>query len=409
MTTALDLNQIVLALADALDLVGIDETAHGKRVGYMAFVCAGHLGMEKSACERMFNIGLLHDVGVSSSQEHFHLVTEMQWEGAQDHALEGAGLLANFAPLADFADVVRYHHTPWQELDSLDTLPIQTRLDANLVFLVDRIDALAASHYGIDLLEQVDAIGEKVRALAGTLFAPSLVETFQQTSASDAFWMMLEPPHLDRFMYDMQRRSAPQVLDHDQVRRLAAIFAHVVDTKSPFTLCHSKGVASLARQLAALAGLGADSQNKIEIAGLLHDIGKLRIPDEILEKPGPLSDNERRVMRRHSFETYQVLRRIDGLADVALWASYHHETMDGHGYPFRRSGVDLGIEARILAVADIFQALAQRRPYRDPLPRGEILAYLQQLQNAGKLDSRIVSLVAANLDSCYRVATELPR
>lgn len=401
----LDLNQVILALADALDLVGVDETAHGKRVGYMAFMCGIAQGLDQAGCERLFNLGLLHDIGVSSSREHTHLVTEMQWEGAQDHAGEGARLLRGFGPFADFAAAIHYHHTEWQELCRLAQLPQQVRLDANLIFLVDRLDALAASHYGKDLLEHTATILDAIDGLGGSLFAPELVALLHDAAASDAFWMTLEPPHLERFITDLQRCNGTWHLDAAQMRQLAGIFAHVVDAKSPFTVSHSDGVAALARHLAGLAGLEPATQDKIELAGLLHDIGKLRIPDEILEKPGPLSDKEKRIMHRHSFETYQVLRHIDGLADIALWAAYHHETTDGLGYPFRRGGNELSIEARIIAVADIFQALAQERPYRHPMATRQIVEHLQHLAAAGKLDSDIVALATNDATACHHAAT----
>jgi putative nucleotidyltransferase with HDIG domain len=405
MNITVDLNQVILALTDALDLVGIDENAHGKRVGYMACMCAEHLQLDKPGRERLFNIGLLHDIGVSSSREHTHLVSELQWEGAQDHAIEGARLLGDFAPLHDFAEVVRHHHTAWSALAQHDGIDPLVRRDANLVFLVDRIDSMAASHYGVDLLEAVTGIRQQAQGLARSLFSPELVELFLQVSSSDAFWMMLESPHLERFIFETERRFEPRPLSNSPLRQLAGIFAYVVDAKSAFTVRHSYGVASLSRQLAQLAQLSDLQVDKIEIAGLLHDIGKLRIPDEMLEKPGPLDDPERRVMHRHSFETYQVLRRIDGLADIALWAAYHHETTDGAGYPFRRGGSDLGVEARIIAVADIFQALAQERPYRGALPPSRILAHLKELVGSCKLDGDIVALVEKNLDNCYLAAT----
>ena len=405
MPVTVDLNQVILALTDTLDLVGIDETAHGKRVGYMAFMCAEHLGMNKAERERLFNIGLLHDIGVSSSLEHANLIHEMEWEGAQDHAIEGARLLAGFGPLSELSGVIRYHHTPWSQLvRQHDIDPLVCR-DANLVFLVDRVDSMAAPHYGTDLLEAVPDIRQQVQELSGTLFDPKLVKLFLHVSAPDAFWMMLESPHLDRFMSDMERHCEPRPVSNSPLKQLAGIFAYVVDAKSTFTMAHSYGVAALSLHLARSAKLSAEQQDKIEIAGLLHDIGKLRIPDELLDKPGPLTDTERRTMRRHSFETYQVLRRVDGLADIALWASYHHETTDGGGYPFGRGGLDLGIEARIIAVADIFQALAQERPYRNAVPPEKIIGYLRELVEQEKLDGDIVALVEQDLVNCYLVAT----
>lgn len=403
-----DLNQIVIALTDALDLVGIDEVAHGKRVGYMAFRCAKTQGLGKKARERLFNLGLLHDCGVSSTQEHHHLVTEMQWEGAEEHAIEGERILNTFTPFQDYGEVVRYHHTAWTDLLALDQIDRQTKLDANLIFLVDRVDATAAAHYCVDLMEKTNEIRDWLVGLSGTLFAPKLVDLFLETSASDAFWMMLEPPHLNRFIYDMGQHADSRNLSLEEIKRLARIFAYIVDAKSEYTAKHSFGVAHLARHLADRMGFEQQRLEKIEIAGLLHDIGKLRLPDELLEKPGPLTEVERHIMHSHSFETYQVLRRIKGFDEIALWASYHHETPDGEGYPFRRQGDELSMEARIIAVADIFQALAQARPYRAALETSKILSYLDLLAAKNKLDSNIVKLVASDPDNCYRIAVSPP-
>ncbi|MCU7924668.1 MAG: HD domain-containing protein [Candidatus Thiodiazotropha sp. (ex Dulcina madagascariensis)] len=396
-----DLNQIVIALTDTLDLVGIDEVAHGKRVGYMAFKCACEMGLNKVERERLFKIGLLHDCGVSSTREHNFLVTELQWEGADAHAAEGERILQTFSLFQDYTAVVRYHHTPWCDLQALSEIDSKVALDANLIFLVDRVDAKSAEHYCRDLLEKTDEIRDWVAGLSGNYFAPELVEIFLQASAFDAFWLMLEPPHLERFIYEMNQHVEPYDLSQNEIKQLSRIFAYIVDAKSSYTAMHSLGVASLSRHLAQLAGLDGDKIDRIEIAGLLHDIGKLRIPDELLDKSGALSSDEKQLMHRHSFETYQVLRRIDGFRDIALWAAYHHETPDGGGYPFGRHGSELGVEARIISVADVFQALAQKRPYRRAMKPWEILRFLKRMAGNGKLDREIVTLVERNLQSCY--------
>jgi HD-GYP domain-containing protein (c-di-GMP phosphodiesterase class II) len=406
MSAPINLNQAIFALTDALDLVGIDEVRHGKRVGYMAFRCAEAMGLGKAGRERLFDIGMLHDCGVSSSRVHAHLAREMQWEHAQAHAIDGALLIDSFPRFCGFAEVIRYHHTPWRDLERMGDLDASVRADANLIFLMDRVDVMGALCQGADLLERADAIKATVKGFSGTLFSPELVEVFTWAARSEAFWLMLEPPHLDKFLVDMGRFTTPELVDFDSVKHLARLFSCIVDAKSAFTRHHSNGVAQLARYLGQRLGLGDATLDKIEVAGLLHDLGKLRVPDEVLEKPGKLDARDLQIMRQHSFETYQVLRGIGGFEDIALWAAYHHETPDGEGYPFHRRGQDLSIEARIIAVADVFQALAQDRPYRSATPINRIPEILTDMARRGRLDSVIVALVTAEADACLHWATK---
>lgn len=193
-------------------------------------------------------------------------------------------------------------------------------------------------------------------------------------------------------------------ISFDELRSLFHTFSVVVDAKSRFTSQHSDAVARLARFIGENMGLSRRSCDLLELAGLLHDLGKLRIPDEYLEKPGRLTPEEYAIVRRHSFDTYNILKNIRGLEDVALWASQHHERVDGSGYPYHLQKHALTLEARIVAVADVFQALEQRRPYRDPLPPDQILVILREEVAKGKLDADVLECVAANLDECWRIA-----
>nr|WP_315904976.1 HD domain-containing phosphohydrolase [Vibrio fluvialis] len=142
----------------------------------------------------------------------------------------------------------------------------------------------------------------------------------------------------------------------------------------------------------------------MKLPGLLHDLGKLNIPDDILDKPGPLDEYERAVMSRHSYETYEILRNIEGLGEVARWAAFHHEGINGVGYPFHPRERELSTEARIIAVADVFQALVQDRPYREGMSQDGVLTLLSGMVDAGKLDSGIVDLVNQIAEPLYAVA-----
>ncbi len=403
MTIDIDLRLAVYALSDALDLVGVDEVQHGKRVGFMALECGHRLGWDQHELDAILHAGLLHDCGVSTTTEHRYLVEELDWENSQEHCLLGEQLLGEFTPLAKLAPVIHYHHTHWEQMLAEGVEPFTARM-ANLIFLVDRADALAAPHYGGDLMLARDAIRQQLRDLSGTFFDPELIEVFLDTSASEAFWYSLEPRHIEHFLWRMVRSNHPVSIGMEDLRQFAALFARVVDAKSRYTWEHSEGVARLARQLAEWNGMPSRTCDLIEVAGLLHDLGKLQVPDEVLDKPGSLDSAERTLITRHSFETYQILNRIPGLEEVAKWAAYHHETLDGAGYPFHRHDNELPPEARIIAVADIFQALSQQRPYRDSLSSVEILHDLQERVSEQLLDGDVVALVAGHLDECQALA-----
>jgi HD-GYP domain-containing protein (c-di-GMP phosphodiesterase class II) len=400
-----DLNEVVLALSDALDLVGTQVVQHGKRVAFMSAACGRSLALDEGERSDLLLAAVLHDCGVSTTRLHAKLLdADLSFEEAHGHADAGAELLSRFRPLSRIAAIVRLHHTPWNSPDRVAADP-RIALLSNLVFLSDRVDALLQSRRGHDPLLQTDGIRRWVFARSGIAFSEEAVGAFLAVSAAEAFWLTLEPHHLERAlreeMHAEHRRTVPLTGLHD----LALLFAEIVDGKSPYTAAHSTAVARLAALLGRLAGLGEETCARLRIAGLLHDLGKLRVPDEVLEKPAPLDDGEFAAIERHAFETFQIIRRVEPLREIAAWAGYHHEGLTGKGYPFHRRGEEIPLPARLLAIADVFQALAQRRPYRGPLAAEEILGQLRRFVDSGKLDAHGVDLVASNLHECFRAAT----
>ncbi len=399
-----ELHHIIYALSDALDLVGVDDVAHGKRVGVMASACAQALGWPAAGCEFMFELGMLHDIGVSSTRMHRQLVAEFDAEGAQEHTVLGQQLLLGFAPLAKMALPIRYHHTRWEQLQTL-ALPQDVALQANLIYLTDRVDTLAAPHYASHaVLFHADSIRAEIARRAEKYFAPPLVHAFMEVSHTEAFWLRLEPRAIDQCLQQQLAHAQPIPASGAEIRQVADLFARIVDAKSPFTAEHSHGVARLARLLGQHMGLNAEQCEKIEVAGLLHDLGKLRVPDEILEKPGVLDAHERQVIHTHSFESFQILRSILGFEEVALWAAYHHEEPGGSGYPFHVDGGSLPLAARILRVADIFQAMVQNRPYRTGLSAAAALDFMRGLQAQGRIEGCILDVLEQHLDDAMLAA-----
>ncbi|WLT32020.1 HD-GYP domain-containing protein [Geothrix sp. PMB-07] len=404
MTRPPDLRQVIHTLSDALDLVGVDDVGHGKRVGLMAAECGRAAGLGTEEIARLFDLGMLHDIGVSSTQTRHNLLTTFSSPDVQAHCDIGSGLLSGFPPLASLAPGVKRHHTPWVQLVKEREDPT-VAWQANLVFLVDRVDSMAIPHLneGNTLLPTAE-LRERIRQRSGLDFNPELVALFLEASRSDAFWFALEPGHGQALLEELRDHRLTYGATLDDLRRLAELFARIVDAKSPFTAEHSLGVAGLASLLAEKLELGETSRAKLEIAGLLHDVGKLRVPNHILDKPGELDAAEREIINTHSFETFQLLRHLHGLEDIAVWAAHHHEEPGGGGYPFQVDASTLPLEARILRIADIFQAMVQDRPYHRGLDKAQAFAFMADLAARGLAEARIVDQLAASPDEAMAAA-----
>lgn len=404
MTLRIDLKSAIMALSDALDLVGVNDFQHGKRVAMIARETGLLLGLPERHLDRLVCASLLHDLGVSSTVEHRRLLHETDWDDRNAHCETGYRLLQPFAHLSLLAPAIRYHHTAWVDLP-LD-LRDEDALDGNLIQLGDRVDALLLQRGLENPLFHRDGIVESIVKLAGRELSAEVVQAFVAAATREAFWIALVPRHVQSYLGDLVLSDWRITIDFPQFGHVARLISSIVDAKSHFTAAHSLGVAQLARHLGNRVGLSADALAEVEVAGLMHDVGKLCVPDEIVEKAGGLTPLEFSVMERHSFETYQILRHIPGLERVAEWAAFHHEALNGRGYPFRRSGEHLSQEARIVAVADVFQALAQERPYRGRQRIEEIPRFLHEAVRRGVLDGDLVALACDDLDGSWRSATE---
>lgn len=401
-----DLRQMIFAIETAVSLVGMNDTNHGKRVGYIASQLAHQLNYDDQTIRFLFELGLLHDCGVSTEQIHSHLVNHFDWSEAYIHCEIAYRLLKDFKPLEMFATPIRYHHTPWEKLKTLE-INTQDANMANLIFLSDRIDIMAACHYETDILLAREEIVNSIKSYSGTYFDPALVNAFVEREKCEAFWISLRERHITLFTWEMRKFGSNMLLTLPQLKQLSLIMAYIVDQKSPFTAQHSARVADLARYIAEAFGLPDEQCLKIEIAGLLHDLGKLHTPDNILEKPGSLSHLERSIMNQHSYETFEILRSVEGLGEIARWAAFHHEGLNGIGYPFHPAKQDLGIESRIIAIADVFQALVQDRPYRTGMDLNHVQDILDEFVQSEKLDARVVDLVKQHGEKCFAIAKGL--
>lgn len=398
----LNFREVTYSLSEALDLVGIDDTRHGKRVAFMAAACAREGGFDQQFVDEMICMGMLHDCGVSTTDVHQNLVTRLEWKDEREHCERGAALLNKVGLLKQYAPVIYHHHTHW---DELKTFPVdeKTKQQANLIYLVDRVDALRVQIEGADL-DKKEKIERVIEEHAGTLFSKELIACFKAAAKRNSFWFYLEDESLEEYLLEWVSKGKVEELAFDAIREVAVMFADIVDAKSPFTVEHSFGVANLSVYLAEQFRLSRHEIETVEMAALLHDLGKLRVHDAILNKTDKLDHAEQMRMHRHGFDSNMILRKIGGFREIAYIASLHHETLDGKGYPYSLNADEIPISARIIAVADIFQALVQERPYRKALDVSQACAILKEMGDEGKLDKAVIAVIEDNLDEVYQKA-----
>ena len=230
---------------------------------------------------------------------------------------------------------------------------------------------------------------EMVRARRGRWFAPALVDVFLAQARAGNLWENLARPDLSHLVSRMEPPDRALIATSERLDLTAHAFAHIIDAKSPFTYRHSGRVANTAATMAEYLGFPAPAVRDQMRAGLLHDIGKLGISNQILDKPGPLTSAEYAKIKRHPGLTHEVLMRVPPFRGIAEVAASHHEKLDGTGYHRGMVGEDLSLSSRVLVVADVFDALSQDRPYRPALPREEVFTVLRK-ESGQKLSSECV-------------------
>jgi HD-GYP domain-containing protein (c-di-GMP phosphodiesterase class II) len=393
---SLRLRQFAWGLSAAVDLVGVTDLFHGRRVASIARDLARHLAPCPWSEDDILLAGMLHDCGVSNTEVHEHLLGEMEWSRANDHCQRGAQLLSGTARFRHLAEAVRLHHTRWADMGAPEA-PTPDQWLGNLLFLADRVDVLAATSPG-EILYSSQNLVATLAALSPRLFNPQFTDALKLASRVEAFWLIREEGALARSFEPWINAEASQELPWGEVRSLFEMYGECVDGKSSLTADHSRAVSRLSEELGRRCGLPKESVHKLALAGLVHDIGKLRVPDRVLNYPGALVKEDFSIMKHHSFDALDILCHIEGFEEVAEWASQHHERLDGSGYPFQVRGDKIPLESRILAVADVFQALVQKRPYRPGMSQQEVLGILHREAEAGRLDSMVVGLLTQGVD-----------
>lgn len=385
---------LAISIAKVVDMMNPAIGRHHMQVAYWAYQLAHELALPDDEKFEIFIAGLLHDIGAFSLKERLDLL-EFEDAAPGEHALAGNLILQRFKPFASVARLVKFHHAPWRHGKGASQDGESVPVGSHIIHLADRVAVKISSEKPV--LAQVQGICESISNLNGEVFVPEHVAALLKIKHQEYIWLDSTSGDIETILkrtvlYSSREFSAQQLVEFSK------LICRLIDFKSEFTATHSSGVAAVAVEMARLTGFSRNERRLIEIAGYLHDLGKLAIPSEILEKKGQLTESERFIMRAHVYYTYQTLETFEVLSLVSQWGSLHQERLNGTGYPFGLAADDLPLGARIMAVADVFTALTEDRPYRKGMDTKNTMAVLQSMADNGELDTKLVAMVFKNYD-----------
>lgn len=419
---------ILHSFSTALDLIWHDYPRHHKMVAYLSYRIAEKLGIKREERTSILAAALLHDAGLSPGEAR--RIKGPGYPGNHRHSVLCYLLLKN-CPLLNLSsqpndpylltlseeltrqgfniyavNTILFHHCTFQEINNPDRSYFLSEMlkltdgdvpiGSYILHLSDYV-TLSIDHSRY-ILHQKREIKEKVKEGKSRFFSPEVADAFLEIVEKDYIWFELVSPRIDSLLRSFFPFPHLDVLRLEDLIPLAELICNLGESKSLFTSVHSRGVTSVAEALAKLAGFQSEEIKLMAIAGYLHDIGKFAIPVEILEKDEKLTEEEYLLVKSHIFYTYEVLSEIKGFETIRDWASFHHERLDGSGYPFGLTSENLSLGARIMAVADVFSALRERRPYRGVLESGDIKKILLEEASAGKLDKEVISLLISHYE-----------
>ena len=421
--TEIRLSELLGALSHALDLVEGQPAGHCVRCCFIGVHIGREIGLSEEQIWELYYTLLLKDLGCSSNAARIcrlFLTNDLSFkhdaktiDGSLPQALRfvlshtglKSGLTERFRSLvhvflntgkierelietrchrgAEIARRMRFSEGVAAGIQNLDEhfdgggQPLGLTGEAIPVYA--RIALLAQVVDVFQTANGIEAAQREAESRAGGWFDPRLAAAFARVAARPAFWETLRSEHLQQeiFAFEPAQRSA--FVDEDYLDDIAAAFAQVINSKSPYTSGHSERVTLFTDLIAERMGLAGERRRWLKRAALLHDIGKLGVSNSILDKPGKLDDAEWEAMKQHAAHSETILSRIAAFGDLAGVAGAHHERLDGKGYPRGLAGEEIALETRIITCADIFDALTAERPYRAAMPVSKALGIMSEM------------------------------
>ncbi|WP_261856808.1 HD-GYP domain-containing protein [Clostridium folliculivorans] len=389
------MNEFLTAVSFALDFIEMDlagvTSNHGKRTAYISLKIAKELGLSFKELHDIVALGILHDIGAVERGLVRKINTESEYslKNAEDtvaHCSIGENSISMYPFLTDVTNIIKYHHERYDGTGYFNIKGEDIPKMSQIISLADEIELnfdLRTNDFRIR-----KEIHDFIKGKANTHYSTKLVEAFIKVSSHTSFWIDLK----DNFIAAALQKAQPKYsveISFEQIRSITQVLSRIIDSKSQYTQRHSKELSEKVDVMAQFYDYSDEERFKLIIAADLHDLGKLAVPNDILDSTSSLSEEEFSVIKEHTYYTRVALEQITGFEDIAEWSANHHEKLNGLGYPFGKSHKQLDFNSRLMGCLDIYQALTEERPYRQLLGHKEAMDILNDMCKNGFIDSNI--------------------
>lgn len=352
---------------------------HSSRTCYVALKVAKEISNDASFLEDVYISSILHDIGVCCELKKCH----ENFNFIRQHTERGYHLISRLPFNEKVWDGVKYHHENFNGSGAYNLKGDEIPLIGQIIRLADVFEILY--DYNKPNFTQRDKIVNWVNHNKNIIFSEKIVNAFLKLQSKDYFWWDYDMIGFSPYILDSVVPNKKCPITIDELKSIALVFADIIDNKSNFTFTHSQNLAKLVGSIADSLNYDYEKKTRLEVAALLHDIGKLAIPEAILTKNSSLSDIEFSLIKSHAYYTRIILSRIKGLEDIIDIASNHHEKLDGSGYPLGLTGDELSFDARILGICDIYDALTSKRPYKEEMSQDATFNILYKMAEENKI------------------------
>lgn len=387
---SINLTELLSALSIILDAAENRNFGHSRRTAYISYQIAKNLGLSEELINKIYYAAFIHDIGMAGQMSSYsidEIHNDLMLK--REHCKLGSEVIKHLPFDEEVSQLVLFHHEEWNGKGVYGLKGNEIPVGCQIIHIADYFDL----NYG-GLLEKVniDSVKEWVDKGKEKFTSSEVTESLLSLMEKDSFWFDLKTINLLHTM-NMLDPKHNRIIHMDDLKKIAEAFALLIDSKSKFTYDHSQGIVDITKKIAQYIGYDDFTVNKLEVAAYLHDLGKLVVPNKILEKPSNLTKREFNIIKSHPYYTKLALKQVKGLEDIAEWAGNHHEKLNGGGYPERLNHEELTDKDQIIAIADIYQALTEDRPYRRGLSHDETMQILNSMGDRGFISREIVKIL----------------